>query len=409
MSRFMLAWELGGNYGHLGKLVPLTHAIKDKGHDVALAVRDLAALGKCLDRTAATLLQAPIDSHPRRKCQPVSFADILDDVGFGSPERLDGLVRGWHGLFDLYRPEVVVAEYAPSAVFAARLAGIPCLRMDTGFAIPPDVSPYPCFRPWLKLRREQLLEKETGMLQAINQVREDYGYSAHEHLFQAVQADLTLLTTVPELDHYPARKGGRHIGPLLNLDTGQDIPWPGGNGPRIFAYLHPFPGLGLVLDGLRNCGGQTIAVVPGISQEICDRYRGSKFSISDQPATLRHILPKAELVVSHTGHGLTSAALLAGVPTLAIPTQIEQMMLMRTIERLGTGTGVTPNALRTHFQEILQKTLADQEITHRTQELAAKYSRYDERRTLARLITTIERLPETIINRQPDKQEKTYR
>lgn len=409
MSRILLAWELGGNYGHLGKLVPLTHSLKDNGHDVALAVRDLATLGKFLDRTEATFLQAPLDAPLARKRLPVSFADILDDSGFGSPDRLDGLVRGWHGLFDLYRPDVVVAEYAPSAVFAAKLAGIPCLRMDTGFAIPPEMSPYPCFRPWLKLRREQLLGKEINMLQAVNKVRKDYGHSEHEYLFQAVQADLTLLSTVPELDHYPARKGGCYIGPLLTLDTGQNVPWPGGNGKRIFAYLRPFPELGLVLDGLRDCGSQTIAVVPGIDQELCDRYSGSNISITSQTAALRLILTKAELVVSHTGHGLTSAALLAGVPTLAIPTQIEQMMLMRTIERIGTGIGITPNALRAHFQEVLQKALANQEIIHRTQEIAAKYSRYDEKRTLARLVKTVERLPEAIRNRQPGKQEKINR
>lgn len=398
MSRFLLAWELGGNYGHVEKLAPLAGALKEDGHEVGLAVRDLAICASRLDPQVATLFQAPLDVSPGMR-QPVSFADILADGGFGSPERLSGLIRGWHGLFDLYRPDAVIAEYAPLAIFAARLAGIPCLHMDTGFAIPPETSPYPCFRPWLKIKKEELQEKEARILSTVNQVRKNYGHAPMRHLFQAVRADLTLLTTVPELDHYPKRRQGRYIGPLMNLDARKILDWPVGQGRRIFTYLRPFPQLEPVLEGLEASGGQVIAVIPGIEPKLSAKY-GSSLSIIDEPISLLHILPQADLVISHASHGLTSAALLAGVPTLAIPTQIEQLLLATAIERLGIGMTVTPQTIRTRFREILKRMLTEKEVASRADEVAAKYAQYDRQTTLNKLVKTIVRLPEIVKNRQ---------
>lgn len=400
MSRILLAWELGGNFGHLAKLTPLARALEANGHQVALAVRDLTSLDRFLDRSEAFFLQAPLDAPPSRRKQPVSFSDILDERGFGSPERLDGLVRGWHGIFDLFRPDVVVAEYAPSAVFSSRLFDISCLRMDTGFAIPPEVSPWPCFRPWLKLRREHLLKQEAGILQSVNQVRSVYGQPELTYLYEAVQADLTLLTTVPELDHYPGRKGGRYIGPLLNLDNGAAMDWPDGNGLRVFAYLRPIPGLEAVLEGMRLSGFRAIVVVPGIEQKLLERFADSGLAISDQPVMLRDILPNADLVISHAGHGLTSAAMLAGVPTLAIPTQIEQLLLTKTLERLGIGAGLTRNEMQSGVAGVIARMASDQSMTERIRRLADKYRDYDEQKTITRLVKTIERLPEAMNHRR---------
>ena len=393
MSRILLAWELGGNYGHLGKLALLTRALKDKGHNVVLAVRDPASAGKFFDRSEATFIQAPMDGSFGKKRQPASFTDILANCGFGNADRLEELVRGWHGIFDSYRPEVVVAEYAPSTVFSARLFNIPCLRMDTGFAIPPDVSPWPCFRPWLKLRREQLLHAETTLLATVNKIRTVYGQPAHTYLYESVRADITLLATVPELDHYPGRKGARYIGPLLNQDNGVEIDWPDGSGPRVFVYLRVFAGLKVILEGLRQSSSRAIVVVPEIRRELSEQFTGSGLTISDQPAILRSILPEADLVISHAGHGLTSAAMLAGVPTLALPTQIEQMMLTKALERHGIGVGLSRNDMRSSVSGIISKMACDQSLQERVRCFAEKYRDYDAQKTIDRLVNTIERLP----------------
>lgn len=393
MSRILLAWELGGNYGHLAKLLPLAQALKEKGHKVAVAVKDLATAGQVFERSDFILLQAPLDAQQKPSRHPVSFAGILKNYGFGSLERLDGLVQGWHSLFKLFQADVVVSEYAPTAVLSAQLTGIPCLRFDTGFGIPPEVSPWPCFRPWMKIGREQLFKQENEMLAIVNRLCGAYARPSYHHLFEAVRADLNLLTTLPELDHYAGRRGGRYIGPLSQLNGGQDVAWPVGNGPKIFAYLRPFPGLRNVLEGLEACNCQAVVVVPGIDPALHDRFTGSSLSLSCQPVALSPLLAEADLVISHASHGLSSAALLAGVPTLAVPTQIEQMLLAKTMERLGIGVSLSASALKNGCAETIRKIATDRIIRSQTRSLAGKYASYDEQATITRLATTIERLP----------------
>ncbi len=41
MARFLFAWELGGDYGHFARLLPVALALRARGHDVVFAVRDL--------------------------------------------------------------------------------------------------------------------------------------------------------------------------------------------------------------------------------------------------------------------------------------------------------------------------------------------------------------------------------
>lgn len=406
MSKVLIAWELGGNYGHVAKLVPLTRALNANGHQVALAVKDVAALKTFLGRDEAIFLQAPVEPLKNYRLKPVSFADIIEDHGFGNADRLEGLVRGWNGIFNLFRPDVIVGEYALSAVFAAKLAAIPCLRVDTGFAIPPETSPYPCFRPWLKLQRRQLLEKENKILDVINRTLASYGQTQIDHLFQAVRADLSLLTCFPELDHYPVRQGGRYIGLISNLGMGKNLQWPEGSGPRVFAYLRPIPNLGKILAALESFEGQAIAVIPGISVEMRMRFAGKGLTISDTPALLSQILPESDLVVSHATPGLTTTALLQGVPSLGIPTQIEQMMFSGTLERHNIGTSYNFNTSQDHFQDVFLKSLYNKELHRGAREFADKYAGYDERRTLSRLVRTIERLPEIVNCKMQCRQEQ---
>jgi UDP-N-acetylglucosamine:LPS N-acetylglucosamine transferase len=59
--------------------------------------------------------------------------------------------------------------------------------------------------------------------------------------------------------------------------------------------------------------------------------------ISQKPLKLSAILRDCDLVISHAGNGTVAATLLAGIPQLLLPTQLEQMLLSRRVVELGAG------------------------------------------------------------------------
>ena len=41
MSGILCVWELGAGYGHLGRLLPVALQLRERGHEVVFALRDL--------------------------------------------------------------------------------------------------------------------------------------------------------------------------------------------------------------------------------------------------------------------------------------------------------------------------------------------------------------------------------
>lgn len=389
MSRILLAWELGGNFGHLSRLLPLARLLCQHGHEPIFAVRDLATASIMIGREFP-VLQAPLPPGvDKRPVVPVSHADILAEAGFGSKDTLGGMLHAWQGLIGLFGPDVIVAQFAPTAIVAARQASIPTVCPDTGFESPPQVSPFPCFRPWLKVSHERLLEKEANLLSIINAACNGNSRS----LNAALRADLTLLTTLPELDHYPGRQGGRYIGPLFQVDEGEKVNWQSERDKRIFVYLRPFPELPVVLNDLKNTGAEVIAAIPGVETNVEAAFSSEYFRIIPRQGRLDALLPQADLVVSHGGHGLVSASLLQGVPSLVIPTMIEQWLTACNLEGLGAGLGITRELLRKRGCSGLLSCLLT-EAAHKEQAtaLATKYQAYDQQKTISRLACTVERM-----------------
>lgn len=397
MSRVLLAWELGGNYGHLSTLLPLARLLRKRKHEPVFVVRDLAVASALLGKEFS-YLQAPMPPDSIRQSRvPVSYADILSGRGFGKRDALVGILHAWQVLFDLAQPDMVVAQFAPTATVAARQASIPSLQMDTGFECPPEVRPYPCFRPWMKITREALLEREDALLQTINVV---CGWRS-EDLRSALRADLSLLITLQELDHYSGRRGGRYIGPIFGHNTGEKLAWQNTTGKRVFVYLRPFPELRALLAELRQSRAEVIAVIPGIDRELADAFSSEQFRIISRQVRLGTLLPQADLVVSHGGHGLTSACLLQGVPLLVFPIMIEQWMTARNLERMKTGMRVSREALRKHgCGSALSVLLTDPLYRERTDAVAAKYRSYDPNNTIGRLALTVEQMTAGIQSHQ---------
>jgi len=390
--RFLFAWEQGGRLGHLSKLLVIARVLREHGHEVLFVVKDVGTAFCFLDGEGFGYLQAPLPvglAGSRREA--VSFADILSQAGFGDAQTLGGMVRGWQTIFALQKPDAVLSQYAPVATLTAELLGIPCLKLGTGFESP-ETSPYPCFRPWLKLTRETLLETENRLLDNVNTVRRDFGGTPLTYLCQAIKADLSLLSTLPELDHYQGRKNGRYIGPLFISDEGEEVQWPGNREHRIFAYLVPGYETSLICEVLERSGADVVAFIPGITANLKQKYNGTGIHISSKKIKLSGLLSGMTFAINNANIGTLSATLLSGVPSLCIPTHIEQLMCSNNVERLGLGIGLKREQLKSCFEDALHKMLSESRFRDSAEQIAGRYEQYDQKNVISKIVNTLVRM-----------------
>jgi UDP:flavonoid glycosyltransferase YjiC (YdhE family) len=238
MARVLYAWELGGNSGHLIGFAPIAAELERQGHKILHVVRDLRAAVRHFGPGKALLAQAPHAPRiARTNIQPASYAEMLAMLGYADATTLAGMVHGWLDLIRLFRPKVVVADYAPTAGLAARIAHIPCVRLDLGFMRPPRREPMPSMLPWAAIPKERLARSEGQVLKRVNAVMRAFGARPLEMLADMLDAQEQFLLTFPELDHYEDRGDERYDGPLYADSIGEARDWPEGDRPRVLAYL----------------------------------------------------------------------------------------------------------------------------------------------------------------------------
>lgn len=390
--RFLFAWEQGAHLGHLSIMLPIARILRDRGHKVLFAVKEVGTAYHFLD-DSFSCIQSPIPIGLKKSRREVaSFADVLAQAGFDDASILGGMVRSWQTIFALHKPDVILSQHAPTVILAAAMFGIPCLKLNSGFESPPDITPYPCFRPWLKLTKNDLLKTEQRLLGNINQVRKDFSVFPLSRLHQAVKADVSLLAVLPELEHYPDRENGRYIGPLFIAEEGETARWTENCKQKIFVYLVSGTETPLILEALDKSCAEVIAYIPGLACELKKKYCTTNMQIASGKINLSGLLPKMTLAINNANLGTISATLLSGVPNLCIPTHIEQLMCCCNLERMGSGIGLRRDELALRFEETLNKMLTDDSYRQKAVNIANKYTGYDQKRVVERLANTLENM-----------------
>jgi len=378
MSRILYVWELGAGYGHVSSVLPLAVQLKERGHEVIFALRDLAHAERFLGRRSFALLQAPIWTSDRRGPDlPVSYAEMLANFGFLDRAGLTGMVKAWRELYRLVRPDLLVIDHGPTALLAARGTSIRRVLLGTGFASPPRTAPMPSLRPWLNISQDRLLESERQVMETINGLSRDLEMKPPETLADLFEVEEDFLCTFPELDHYP-RTDARYWGPFFASDEGVVPEWPPGRGERIFAYLSPaYRDFEKVVSQLGDLSCGTLIHAPGLSAKLIAKYQARNVVFSPEPVRMAQASREADLVICHGGHGTTAASLLAGRPVLVLHRQVEQLLLAQKIVAGGLGKTVNPDSKNPSYKQLTRDILSDARVTERAQQFAAKYSDFD--------------------------------
>ena len=385
MALVLFAWELGGDYGHLARLLPVAQALKARGHTVAFAVRDLLGAEAILAPHQIRTFQAPLwIGHVTNLPEPISYPEMLMRFGFLNARALTGICRAWRNLVDLLRPDLLVLDHAPTALLATRGLALPRINFGDGFCIPPSARPVPHFRWWQRENLVRLQDSEQHAVAAANQVLQTLDAPPLIGMADLQQCDDTLFCTFRELDHYPERAVADYLGPVYALGQGATRPWPGGEGgPRLFAYLKAgYPALEAVLTALQGSGARVLVHIPGAARQTMTRFSSATMAFSADPLSMAQMAAECDMALCHGGAGTTAAMLLAGKPLLLFPMHMEQTMTSRRLAALGVAVPVPSDAMN-QLPRLLKKVLADTALATAAQAFAQAHAGYDQHATVA--------------------------
>ena len=100
-------------------------------------------------------------------------------------------------------PVLMVAEFAPTAMLAARLAGVPVRALGTGFTLPPQEVPMPWAQWWLPEPTGRLQAVEDAAVTAIGTALAGRGAPTLPSVASLFEGVELVRFGLPRLSHYP--------------------------------------------------------------------------------------------------------------------------------------------------------------------------------------------------------------
>lgn len=378
MSRILLAWELGGSYGHVATLRSVARELRARGHDCLFAVRDLRSAEEYLPELGP-LLQGP--RPPERSRSPVkvqaSYASLLHNTGFDDPVELAGRLRAWQELLRTLRVDAMLANHAPVALLAARALGLPRAQFGASFCVPPVTAPFPSFLPEASVRDAVLRHNEAKVLQALNQALDRLRQAPLDSLQQIFEGCHSRIFGYRELDTYdPAlREAGIHLG--LPDNSHGDIPrWPSHPGPRVFCYLRASQQLQALMQALQASRLNLLVRITDLPPEKLQPFERPGLAITGQSVDIRQAAESCDAMIHNSPDGTTTEMLLAGKPGLLVPLDMEKSLLAWRSQQLGAAL-VSGDTDPQRIGGLLEQLVEDDTLRRNAQAFSARYRGQD--------------------------------
>jgi UDP:flavonoid glycosyltransferase YjiC (YdhE family) len=374
MANILICWELGAGRGHLTPQLALARHLRDAGHDVLFAVRQLQHAETLLGCDGFCYVQAPtwIGTGEGPGGAIRTYAQVLLNVGFADPDHLVGRIRAWRQLFAWHATDLLVTDHSPTALLAARGLDLPAAAVGNGFFVPPLQAPLPALAGELDA---PALADEARALDHANRALATVGGPPMARLADLFDVALRVVRTWPEFDHYPDRDDVLYV-PLLARIPGAAPTWPEAPGAKLFAYLRPGPLLTPVLTVLTRRRLPALVTVEGVTSEVIERFSSPTLTLSDSIYDLGQVAARADLALLNANHSTTLALLAGGCPVLLLPQQLEQALFARRVAALGVGL-VVDEPRQTAVDLALEALLQQPRYRAVADELARRHAGHD--------------------------------
>jgi hypothetical protein len=340
MARLLACWEMGGGFGHIGKLASAARPLAAMGHESWLAARDVSAVrGLGGEAVFDKVVQAPIWVRARAARGPraptFSYGQVIATGGFADDEGLAHLVQAWLTLLGLVQPAGLYGCFAPASLLAAHVARLPAVRLGTSFHCPPAAGT--AMMPWI---RDWKPADDAVADRVVRTVCRHFGAPALSGLAELLGTAAPFVMSWPELELEPVRRDSDFYGPLGALAATAVADWPMGQldgGPHVLVYL-PF--------GAAQAGPLVAALgargwpVVWVSMEDFAGKLPDNICHMAEPLDMRAALGESELFVTRGGHGSAMEAVWTGCPMLLLPDTLETVRNARALEAHGLGVRI---------------------------------------------------------------------
>jgi MGT family glycosyltransferase len=358
----------------------------DRGHHVTVLAEDtmadeVADTGATFRRwaTAPNRPSRQPDDDPYRdwECKnPLQLFDRLLDRQFVGPA--PRYAADVDDAIAEHRPDLIVCSmFVPGAMVAAEGAGIPFdMLMPNIYMLPADGLPpmglglQPA-RGVLGRARDRVITAMTERawakgLDRMNALRAERRLPALERLWDQAEHARRKLVLTSEAFDFPAEfpENVRYVGAILDDPewAGDEVPVPGGSGPFVLVAMSSTfqdqrESLQRVVDALSRMPVRALVTTgPAIDPTTIEHGDNVRVVRSAPHGAL---LPAADVVVTHGGHGTVVKALAAGVPLVVLPHGRDQADNAARLVARHAGVKVSRKAKPKSIASAIDRVLSD--------------------------------------------------
>jgi len=336
MKRAFIAWEIGGGRGHVVHLAAVAASLKRRGYrSVASLVhlehaRELAPHCDNIMQAPQLPYRAPVEDD-----FPSSFyGDWLGLHHFDDPATVRAAVELWRTRLTASRPTIVVAEQAPCAILAARSLDLPVVQVGVPATAPP--SAMATFPPLLKDRDARLYDEST-LCSAINTAIKDFGLPALPALPSIYNCNDQIVASIGLFDRYAEWRARPRVPPVVGgwKEPGER------RREEVFVYLSTLDRLDpVILTAISSIRlPARVVVADNLPMAVAVIGRGTA-RIEDRPRAPAEIVRTSRVLVHAGNHGMCCLGVRAGLPQVALSSQVEHRFNGRMLAEAGVGISV---------------------------------------------------------------------
>ena len=327
------------------------------GH--APAVRQ--ALGPRADIRIGATWRPPKDLEAARRVPTRTFADVMQLFGFHQVQNLAPAAQSCVKILEETAPDIIVSDFAPTLRLAS--AGrIPTIVLGSGYTVPPARAPLPPMRPWERSVPPQSRLHEFLLLAAVNQVCVMLRRPAVDFFSDLFQGESTFVSTLPEFDPYQKARSEAPLWPFNVPEMPEVREFSQRQGPVVFCYMKKeHPALTTILDALGTLDCASAIYVGGADPAQMATRCTEKMRLFDKPADFRSVLPETSILIHHGGLGTSYSGLMAGVPQIIFPENLEQLINARGLQQFDVAAlfDTTPPPSPKILRDAIESTLSD--------------------------------------------------